>query len=1054
MNPIDWFAKNSVAANLLMVLILVGGLASAFTIRQEVFPEISSELITITVPYLGAAPEEVEEAVCARIEERVQDLEGVKRVRSVAAEGVGTVTLELLDGADIRATLDDVKSRVDAIDTFPEETEKPIVQEIILRRQVIDLAISGSADERTLKHLGERVRDELLARPGITQAELGASRPYEVSIEVSEADLRRHNLTFHEVAQAVRRSSLDLPGGSLKTDSGEILLRTEGQAYRGGDFEQLVLLTRADGSRLTLGQVATVVDGFAETDQAARFDGLPAVLVQVFRVGDQDSTEIVAQVKDYVERTRPSLPEGVEITLWQDDTRVLKSRLDTLYRNGRSGLVLVLLVLALFLRVRLATWVSVGILVSFTGALWMMPTLGITVNVMSLFAFLIVLGIVVDDAIVVGENIYHHHEQGKDGVQAAIDGAREVAVPVIFSVLTTIAAFAPLVVVGGNAAKVLRAIPMVVIATLFFSLVESLLVMPSHLSHLKRHRPKALEERSRNPWHRLQRTMSMGMTRLVERVYRPLLERSIEWRYTSLALALGLLMLAYGLVASGRLKFTLLPPVEADNMVAFLTLPQGTPKEQTAIALQRLEESARELERRVAEEGEPEIFQHMLTSIGEQPYRTSLSRTAYIEPVAAAHLGEVHIELAPAETRQVAATELLRRWRALTGTIPEAVELTFMSSLISAGEPINIQLAGPNLEDLRRAADELKEALARYPGTSDIGDSFRAGKREVKLAITPEAEAMGLTLSDLARQVRQGFYGEEAQRIQRGRDELRVMVRYPEAERQSLAALEGMRIRTPDGREIPFASAGEARLGRGYASITRTDRRRTVNVTSDVDLNIANSNEILADLKSSFLPQLMARYRGLSYSLEGEQQQQRETVGGLGRAFLVALVVIYALLAIPFRSYLQPLIVMSAIPFGMLGAFLGHLMMGMDLTMLSAFGLVALTGVVVNDSLVLVDFINRRRRAGAALLAAICEAGVRRFRPIVLTSLTTFAGLTPLLLEKSIQAQFLIPMATSLAFGVLFATVIILLLVPVGYYILEDVKGALAGIWRQAMGSG
>ncbi len=1043
---IPWFAKNSVAANLLMLLIIIGGLTSLSSkVPKEVFPEVSIEMITITVPYLGAAPEEVEAAVCARIEERVADLESVKRVRSTAAEGVGTVIVELLEDVDPREALDDVKARVDAIDTFPEETEKPIIQEAVIRRQVLAIAVSGDADERTLRVLGEEIRDDLASREGITQVELSAVRPYEISIEVSEDDLRRHGLSFDQVARAVRRSSLDLPGGSVKTEGGEILLRTEGQAYRGREFEDLVLLTRPDGSRLTLGQVATIIDGFEESDEAARFDGQPAVLVQVYRVGDQDVTEVANIAKAYVAEAKQRMPEGISLTIWSDDTRLLKSRMDTLISNGRAGLILVLLVLTFFLRLRLAFWVSVGILVSFTGAFALMPPLDLTVNMISLFAFIIVLGIVVDDAIVVGENVYRHLQMGKEGQRAAIDGVQEVAVPVIFSILTSVAAFGPLLMVGGNLVKLMRNIPLIVIAVLLFSLVEALLILPAHLQHLDR-RPRLIAPILAF-FDRIQMPTVRFLKWLIEHTYRPFLNRALEFRYTAVAVALSVLILTVGVVAGGRIKFTFFPPAEADNMVAFLTLPQGTPVEKTTEILRHIEASAYELRDQVADEGEPEAFRHILSTVGDQPFRDRQSRFQFSNRVASSHIAEVNIELAPSEERNITATELTRRWREITGLVPDAVELVFVSSLFSTGEAINIQLAGPDLDELRLASGELAEELAQYPGVEDIADSFRAGKQEVRLEVTPEAESLGISLADLARQVRQAFFGEEAQRIQRGREEIKVMVRYPEDERRSLANLEQMRIRTPAGDEVPFSVAGRMEIDRGFSTIVRTDRKRTVNVTADVDLDQANANEIIAALRRDFLPRLMADYRGLTYSLEGEQQQQRENLAGLQQSFILALFLIYALLAVPFKSYIQPAIVMSAVPFGIIGAVGGHILMGFNLTVLSLFGIVAVTGVVVNDSLVLVDFINRSYRSGTPLKQAIREAGEKRFRPILLTSLTTFAGLTPLLLEKSLQAQFLIPMATSLAFGVLFATGIILVLVPVAYYILEDIKAVMSRIF-------
>ena len=1049
---LTWFAHNRVAANLLMALIVVVGLLSLGRLQQEVVPQVPSNLISVTVPYPGAAPEEVETAVCNRIEERVQDVTSVERVRSVAAENLCTVTIEAVHGADLRAALDDVKTRVDSIDSFPEDVEKPIVQEVELRLQLLDVVISGPADELTLRRLGEQVRDEIAALPGITRVNLGSVRPYEIAIEVSEETLRRHRLTFDQIAQSIRRSSLDLSGGTINTEGGDILLRTHGQAYRQREFEDLVLLTRPDGTRLLLGEVATVIDRFAETGSTARFDGLPAVVVQVFRVGEQRDTKISARVRAYLEEARTRLPDGIQLTVWQDDTSLLEDRLGTLLRNGASGLVLVLLVLALFLRLRLALWVAIGIPVAFLGTLGLLPSLGQSINMVSLLAFIVVLGMVVDDAIIVGENIHRHHEMGKGGVEAAVAGVQEVAVPVTFAALTTIAAFAPLLNLPGPVGIVMRAYPVIVIATLAVSLIESLLILPSHLTHL---RPRLtasdlgntrqnVTQRLRDAWGRCQDALDSSLEWIDQNVYQRLLRRAIAWRYSAVATAVAALLLSLGYVASGHLRFSPLPPVEADNLVAFLVMPQGTPADVTAETLDRLEMSARELERELTDAGGLP-FRHILTSIGDQPFRARQTSSAVgvATNLAAPHLGEVTIELAPADQRTSATHEMLSRWRQLTGQIPDAVELSFNADLFSTGAPIDIQLAARSLEELHAATAEVKAALGRYPGVSDVTDSIRIGKQEIRISITPEAESLGLNLGDLARQVRQAFYGEEAQRIQRGRDEVRVMVRYPEQERSSLANLEAMRIRTPDGDEVPFGVVARLEPGRGLAAIEHTDGKRTIKITADVDRRRTSSSLILADLELELMPKILADYPGLSYSIEGQQKQQRESTSGVLQGFLLALFAIYALLAIPFRSYLLPLVIMSAIPFGMIGAFAGHALMGRDLTVNSLIGIVALSGVVVNDSLVLVDFIHRLKRGGIPLRQAIYQAGARRFRPIVLTSLTTFAGLTPLLLERSEQAQLVIPMAISLAFGVLFASVIVLLLVPVSYCILEDVRASL-----------
>ena len=1045
---IEWFVENSVAANLLMLVVVAGGLLTVGAIRKEVFPEVSPNLITVSVEYPGAAPEEVEEGIAIPIEEEIQGIEGIKELTSSSAEGRGTVTVEVEDGYDVLEVLDEVKNRVDAIDTFPVEAEKPVISEAILRRQVLTVAVSGRADERTLKRLGEQVRDEISAIPGITQVELAGIRPYEISIEVSEEALRRHGLSFDEVARAVRQSSVDLPGGSIKTAGGEILLRAKGRAYRGPEFEKLVLLSRPDGTFLRLGDVAQVRDAFAETDEHSRFDGAPAVLVPVFRVGDQNALQIAQSVRDYLASAQPRLPEGVKLTIWQDDTLVLWSRMELLIRNGLAGFVLVFVILTLFLRFGLAFWVSLGIPVSFLGALWLMPGLDVSINLLSLFAFILALGIVVDDAIVVGESVFTEQERRGRGARASVLGTQRVALPVVFGVLTTVAAFAPMLMVPGQMGKFMRVIPLIVIPILLFSLIESLFVLPSHLSIQSG--PGRPPHGLFGYWQRLQQRITTALDGWIDRAYRPSLELALRWRMLTLAVGVAILILTIGLIGGGLIRFAFFPPVEADNVAAMLTMPQGTPVETTAAAVRHLEETAMEIERELEREN-GSVFRHVLTSVGSQPYRTQ--QTQGMGDVGRAfsgsHFGEVTIELTPAEARTIGSTPLANLWRERAGPIADAVELTFTSSLFSSGEVINVELRGADLGQLREAAERLKTRLAEYPGVFDIADTFRAGKRELKLAIRPEAESLGLSLADLGRQVRQGFYGEEAQRIQRGRDEVKVMVRYPESERRSLGDLESIRIRTPQGDQVPFSQVATAQHGRGYDTIRRTDRHRAVAVTADVDLSQGDPNEIIADLEADVLPALLADMPGIQYSFEGQQQQQRETVGGLSRAFVFGLLAIYALLAIPLRSYVQPVLIMSAIPFGLVGAAGGHLLLGMDLTMLSMFGMVAMGGVAVNSSLVLVDFANRERAEGATPVDAVMAAGLTRFRPILLTSLTTFAGLTPLMLERSLQAQFLIPMAISLAFGVIFSTFVTLVLVPAGYLALLDAQDGLLGLFRR-----
>ncbi|NKB89662.1 MAG: AcrB/AcrD/AcrF family protein [Acidobacteria bacterium] len=1035
---IRWFATNRVAANLLMIFIIAGGVMTLINVPQEVFPEFDLDMIQVSVVYLGAAPDEVEQGVNVRIEEAVQGIDGIKKITSTAAENMGTVMLELEIDADARKVLDDVKTNIDAIETFPAETEKPNIRELTNRQQVVDVAVYGDTDERSLKRLAERVRDELTALPEITQAEIANARPYEMAIEVSETALRRHGLSFDFVANAVRRSSLDLPGGSVKTTGGEILLRTKGQAYSGDEFADLVLMTRPDGTHLILGDIAEVVDGFADTDQITRFDGLPALTVKVYRTGAQQALDVAGAAIGYVEQAQAQLPEGLYITTWQDQSKVLRDRLDLLLRNGRVGFVLVFISLALFLRLRLAFWVSIGIPISFLGAIWLMPTLGVSINLMSLFAFILVLGLVVDDAIVVGENIYTQQQSTRHGVIGAISGADEVSKPVIFAVLTTMAAFAPLLNVPGTMGKIMVTPPIIVMSCLLFSLIESLLILPAHLSH----RPER-PDNERGLWFKIQRRITGGLHWVIARIYIPSVDFGLRWRYLTVAVGTATLVLTIGLVQSGFIRFIFMPDIEADFVVASLTMPQGTPVDVTSRAVGRLEDAANQLRQEVQDEHGIDVYRHTQAAVGGQPMRRQMAASFGAVRIegSSAHLGEVTIELISAELRGTVSSEAMaNRWRELAGSIPDAVSLSYSASLFDSGEDVNIQFTGLDLDMLTAAANDLKMRLAGYDGVHEIADSFLEGKQELKLAIKPEAEMLGLTLADLGRQVRQGFYGEEAQRIQRGRDDVRVMVRYPESERRSVSDLETTRIRTPAGVEVPFNQVAEVVPGRGFSTIERVDRSRAVRVTAQVDTAVTTPGTINAELAEVILPEMMLSHPGVRYSFEGEAAEQRDTVTGLTRGFALALLAIYGLLAIPLRSYVQPLIIMSAIPFGIVGAIWGHMIMGLDLTILSMFGVVALAGVVVNDSLVLVDFINRRREAHDDLLDAVRSAGAVRFRPIMLTSVTTFAGLFPMLLEKSLQAQFLIPMAVSLAFGVIFATFVTLVLVPSGYLIVEDFK--------------
>jgi multidrug efflux pump subunit AcrB len=850
-------------------------------------------------------------------------------------------------------------------------------------------------------------------------------------------------LSFDQVANIVRNSSLDVPAGSVKTPGGEILVRSKGQKYYGHEFEEIVVMARNDGTTLTIGDVADVDDGFEDRDLYSRFDGKRAALVKVYRIGEQSALDVADTVREYVSK-KEDLPKGVSVGLWEDDSQILRSRMNLLKRNGYIGLILVFLCLLLFLDLRLASWTTLGILISFLGAFWLIPIFDVSINMISLFAFIMCLGLVVDDAIVVGENIFAYRQKGMDATAAAIKGVKEMAMPVTLAVLTTAFAFLPLAYTAGIMGKILRVFPIVVISVLGISLVEALLILPAHLSSKR--------SIGKNPITALTGMLSSFTERHLEHFvngrFARAVTKAVKFRYVTLACGFAIFIITIGFIAGGYIKFIFFDTVEADNMIAALKMPQGTPFEQTREIAEKIERAALDViaEFDAKRNGKPSLMKHMATTIGSQP---TLARGGpghtEMDAVVEAHLAEVNVELLGGEERDVSSVLLKNRWRDLVGEIPGVSSLTFISEFMTTGEPINVELSHENFDTLLKAAEDLKPILKGYDGVEDIEDSFEPGKTELKLSLNETGRTLGLTLSDLARQVRQGFYGEEAQRIQRGRDDIRVMVRYPESERRSLANIEDMRIRLHDGTEIPFRTIAEVKYGRGYANIKRVDRRRVVNVSADVDEDAASTTEINRELYSQVLPGLKRQYPGLQYRPAGERRERNESLGSLRINFAIAMLAIYGLLAVQFRSYAQPAIVMSAIPFGIVGATIGHLLLGFNLSILSLFGIVALSGVVVNDSLIMIDLINRERKSGIALSQVIRNCATRRFRPIMLTTLTTFLGLAPMMLERSLQARFLIPMAVSLAFGVMFATLITLFLVPSLYMILEDIKTRVFG---------
>ena len=1032
---ISWFARNEVAANLLMLVIVAVGLWSLYEqIALEVFPDFERDQVNIAASYRGASPAEVEKAVLFRIEDAIAGIDGITNLYSTAFENAGVVMVETEHG-QARELLDDIKGEVDAITTFPDDVERPTYAIQQFHRQTISVVVSGSLSEKELHQLGDQVLDDLTALPEVTLVERAGVRPLEIQIEVDEATLARHQLTFDEVVQAIQRHSTDVPAGTLKSENSEIVLRTQGQRYGEMDFAATPIRTYPDGSQLTLREVATIHDGFEENPLFSEFNGKRAVMIDVFTTGDQSVLDVSQAVRNYIAESRTTMPEGITLGYWRDRAKIVQLRLNTLINSAWQGGLLVFLCLTLFLRLSVAFWVCIGIPISFLGTLALLPEMGISLNIISLFAFILVLGIVVDDAIITGENIYSHLQRAESSIEAAIQGTREVAIPVTFGLLTTLAAFLPLLFIDGRRGSIFAQIPMVIVPVLLFSWIESKLILPAHLRHVRlrhQHTPGLLT--------RMQQGIADGLERAILRFYRPLLNRALRHRYLTLALFLGFTIILISYVASGRYGFSFFPRVATETVRATLVMQPGTPAHITESHVREMEQVARKLQNRHTDpESGESIIRNILISVGWKA-GNSHNRDA----AGKSEVGQVSLELIPPEERtlDLSTKALVKQWRKQIGAIPGSQELNFRAEIGRGGDPVDIQLTGNDFPMLGEAAARIRQRLKEYPGLFDIQDNFERGKPEVRLTLKPEAEKLGITTRDLGEQVRQAFFGAEVQRVQRGRDDVRVIVRYPKVQRSSLDTLETMRIRSSDGTEIPIGNVAEFHHGRSFSEISRIDRKRAINVTADLDKKKVDTNKIRRDL-APFLKQLEQEYPGLKTSFEGEMKEQERSFGSLFYGTLLAFAAIYTLLAIPLQSWSQPVLVMLVIPFSVVGALIGHMAMGLNLSIVSIMGMLALGGVVVNDSLILVEWINRKIRGGMALMEAVGSAGVARFRPILLTSLTTFFGLTPLMLEKTTQAQFLIPMAVSLGFGILYATLISLILIPSGYLILQDLLRGL-----------
>ncbi len=1034
---IKWFAENDVAANLLLVFLVAFGLFSLTNILPtEVFPTTEREAINISVTQRGATPSDIESGITERIEAAIADYAEIDEITSTSTENRSSVRASLYTGTDKQKALNEIKSRVDALSTLPTSAERPTISVSEFSRDVINLVIYGDIDEKELNLLSRQIEDEILRVPGISQTSIEGIRPFEISINISEQKLREYNISVNDISVAIRRQSLDLSAGQVRTKSGDILLSTKSQAYTYDDYAELPIFNYPDGSSLKLGDIATIDDGFDENTILTRYNGKRAARLSISRIGKENAIEVAEKVRKFRADYEPRLPETVKLAIWDDDSEIIRDRINTLLKSAWQGLILVFILLALMLRTSVAIWVTVGIPVCFAGALAVMPWVGATINIFSVFGFIIVLGVVVDDAIVTGENIYTHFTRHGDGLRAAIEGTEEVSKPVVFGVLTTIAAFTPFLLITEGFAAFARSMAVVVVCCLVFSLIESKLILPSHLKHMKNSDER---EGASNPillkFRHIQDAVGHGMMSFAYNTYRPFLIKVVRNRYLTLTVFIAMTVLTVFMFRTGMISYTFFPRVAGTTANATLTMAEGTPYEVTEKAVSTLDQAAIKTVAKYTNEdtGETSV-KGILSTVGSQGGGGRRSSGS-------GNRARVQVELDTTNSAPVpmSAADFVKDWRTAAGSIMGVESLTYRSERFRIADPVSVQLTGTDGEELDKVVAAIENKLKTFDGVFDIGNSLSNGKRELNIALKPQGELLGLNLQNITTQVRSAFFGSEAQRIQRQRDDIRVMVKYPVNERSDLSKLDDLMIKTGSNIEARFSDIATVSWTRSPSSIRRIDQRRAVNVTADLDKTAVDEKQLNQEL-NTYIANLLASYPQISYSMEGEQRAQRDSNTEMLYSTLFIILVIYTLLAIPFKSYSQPLVVIMVMPFSLIGCILGHVIMGIGMSIFSFWGVLALFGILVNDSLVMVDWVNRRVNSGMDKFQAIIEAGASRFRPIILTSVTTFVGVFPILFDDSDQGRFLAPMAISLGFGILFATFITLLMVPCNYLILEDIK--------------
>jgi len=1025
---IAWFLGNPVASNILMMFFILGGILSVSSMRTETFPTIDPRLITISVSYPGATPQEVSTSITKRAEEALIGVDGIKRISSKASEGRGTIKIELQDFANSDDVYSDVETIVNSLNNFPpENAQRPVITKVRVTPEVMTLALHGDIEEDSLKYWAETIEDELRQLPGVSLTNIDGIRNSQISVEISEFALRKYGLNFEDINTAIKSHSKDTPAGSIESNRGEVLLRVQDKKYTGFGLESVIVKHMSDGSVVTIGDIGKVIDGFDDVNLISKFNGEKSAFIQIKRSQSDDTLKVASIIKKYLSEVK--LPKGLKISVSNDETSVLKDRISLMLRNGILGFMLVFLILLIFLDLKLAFWTSLAIPISFLGGLMLMHQMGYSINMITLFALIVVLGIVVDDGIIIGESIFE--AQSKDNSSHAVmNGVNAVIAPVTIGVITTMAAFAPLIFSTGTLGQIIGVIPVVVISILFISLIEAYFILPSHLSNSTLWSSGYIAK--------IRDAMTLRLKYFVEVKFIPFVKKAMKFRYITLAIFMVILLLTLGLVKSGLVRFVFFPQIESNRITIEVTMVRGIPFSVTKTTLLKIEEAAMDVRNDIDKNRNNSSFRSISVNIGSistgnSPFKNGGSTHDN-------HLGEVRIQLVPSDFREYSSSEIESMIRKKIGNLTDVDNIAYKSSLIGGEADISIELAYPNETTLSIIADELKAQMTNINGTREVADDLQDGKEEYVLKINEKGRAIGLTPAYLGKQLRNAYFGLESQRFQRDNSEIIVYIRYPKIERENLDTLQNMQIKLSDGKEVPLSSVAMIDKKTGFSEIKSVNGRQIIGVTANVNLDDTTPGAVISVLENEVLPRLKLKYPSLKYSFEGESREQKEDISTLGRNMTMALLIIYIILGAQLRSYLQPIIIMLSIPFGVVGAILGHILLGYDLTFISMFGMVALTGVVINDSVVLIDYINKQYLLGNSIYDSVISAIHRRFRPILLTTLSTSLGLMPMLLETSLQAQFLIPMVISLATGIVFATAIILLLVPCLVMVVEDIK--------------